>query len=349
MRGEGSIATIALPFRPGDRTLRRLLILAALAALLAVAVTASLAVGARPLPPAEVWRVLLAPDDSRSAIIVWQLRMPRTGLGLAVGVGFALAGALMQGATRNPLADPGLLGVNAGAALAVVLVTAFAGGAGLGATFAAAFAGAVAAALVVHGLGAGGARPDRVRLLLAGAAISASLGAMTGLVTMTHTAAFESFRFWIVGALAGRPPGTLAMAAPFLLAGTVLALALGPALNALAMGEEVAVGLGLRLGLVRAGIAAAITLLAGASVAAAGPIGFAGLVTPHAARLVMGEDWRWILAACLVAGPLLMLSADIAGRVVAAPAEIEAGVVLAFIGAPVLLHLVLATGRRRGR
>lgn len=166
---------------------------------------------------------------------------------------------------------------------------------------------------------------------------------------MFDAASFDSFRFWVVGSLAGRPAETAALAAPLVATGAILAFALGPSLNALAMGEEAARGLGVRVGLVRVTAAVAVTLLAGASVAAAGPIGFAGLVTPHAARLVIGEDWRWILPACLLAGPALMLSADVAGRLIAAPDEIEAGVVLAFIGAPTLLWLVLKTPRRRAR
>lgn len=316
------MATTSLSARDDPATARRLATLGALAVLLAAALLASLAVGARPLPPAAVWRALWEPDGGREAVIVWQLRMPRAGLGLLTGVGFALAGALMQAATRNPLADPGLLGVNAGAALAVALVLATTGGAGLG--------GSVLAALL-------------------GAAISACLGAITGVITMTNPAAFDSYRFWIVGSLAGRPPEVLALTAPLVAAGAVTALALGPSLNALALGEDAARGLGLPVGRLRAILAVAITLLVGASVAAAGPIGFSGLVTPHAARLAMGEDWRWILPACLLAGPGLMLWADVAGRVIARPGEIEAGVTLAFIGAPVLLGLVLggAAGRVR--
>lgn len=343
------MATTSLSARDDPATARRLATLGALAVLLAAALLASLAVGARPLPPAAVWRALWEPDGGREAVIVWQLRMPRAGLGLLTGVGFALAGALMQAATRNPLADPGLLGVNAGAALAVALVLATTGGAGLGGSVLAALLGAAAAAVVVNAIGASGPRADPVRLLLAGAAISACLGAITGVITMTNPAAFDSYRFWIVGSLAGRPPEVLALTAPLVAAGAVTALALGPSLNALALGEDAARGLGLPVGRLRAILAVAITLLVGASVAAAGPIGFAGLVTPHAARLAMGEDWRWILPACLLAGPGLMLWADVAGRVIARPGEIEAGVTLAFIGAPVLLGLVLggAAGRVR--
>lgn len=333
----------AVPFESSSG--RRLGILGLLAALLVLAVVASLAVGTRPLTPAQVWQGLTGPAGTREAVIVWSLRMPRTGLGLVAGAGFALAGALMQAVTRNPLAEPGLLGVNAGASLAVVSLLSLTGGAAFGATVAAALAGAVLAAIVVHGLGTLGGRPDPVRLLLAGAALSASLGAVTAIVTMVDTEVFDSFRFWIVGSIAGRPAEVVLAAAPLVAAGALAALALGPSLNALSMGDDVARGLGLGLGRVRAASAVSITLLAGTAVAAAGPIGFAGLVTPHAARLVLGEDWRWVMPACLLAGPALVLAADVAGRVIAAPGEIEVGVMLAFLGAPVLLHLVLAQRR----
>ncbi|BDA63620.1 FecCD family ABC transporter permease [Actinomyces capricornis] len=304
----------------------------------------SLAVGSRDLSPSEVWSGLIGRGAARptvASIIVWELRMPRTALALAAGASLAVAGVVMQALTRNPLAEPGILGVNAGAALAVVASMSLLGLTTVREYLWFAFAGAAAAAVLVHIMASRTGRAGPARLVLAGVALGASLGAITGTITMYDTDAFSSYRFWVVGSLEGRDAGLLAWVWPFLAAGMVLALVSGHALNALALGEEQATALGAHLGRVRLVALASITLLCGASTAAIGPISFVGLVVPHALRLALGADQRLLLGACLIAGPVLLLVADIIGRLVIRPDEMEAGVVAAFVGGPVLLLMVL--------
>ncbi|MBT0771513.1 iron ABC transporter permease [Kineosporia sp. J2-2] len=304
-------------------------------------VVASVAIGSRPIPVPRVWQGLWHRDGSTESIIIWQLRMPRTLLALTVGAALGVAGAVMQALTRNPLAEPGILGVNAGAAFAVVVavaglgVTTFSGYVGF------ACAGAALASVLVWAVNRNGSDPTR--LLLAGVALSACLGACTGIITMFDEDAFDSYRFWVVGSLAGRDDTVLLPLLPFVAAGVVVALLLGPSLNALATGDDTASSLGVRVGLVRVLCFVVLTLLCGAATAAAGPLAFVGLVVPHAVRLVAGADQRKILALSLIAGPALVLAADVIGRVVARPGEIEAGIVTAFVGAPVLLRLVLVS------
>ncbi|MFB6978798.1 FecCD family ABC transporter permease [Streptomyces scopuliridis] len=331
--------------RPRSGGLRRGRHLAALVvclALVVLLVLTSLGVGARSIPLGTVARVLLQDDGSPEAIIVRQLRMPRTVLAVVVGAALALAGVVMQAITRNPLAEPGIVGVNAGASFAVVVAIAAFHVTGVSGYIWFAFAGAVLAALVVHTLTSGATRGHHhTRLVLAGAALSASLGACTGIITMFNTTAFDSYRFWVVGALENRGTEALTAAVPFILVGTLIALALGPSLNALALGDETGAALGLRVPWVRAAGFLSIMLLCGASTAAAGPIAFVGLVVPHVLRLVLGPDLRPLLAFALPGGAILLLVSDIAGRVIAPPGEIEAGIVTAFIGAPALLWLVV--------
>lgn len=308
----------------------------------------SLAVGSRDLSLGEAWAGLVAQDAARPtvpSIIVWELRMPRTILALVTGASLAVAGVVMQALTRNPLAEPGILGVNAGAALAVVLSMSLLGLTTVSGYLWFAFAGAAAAAGLVHLMAARTGRAGPTRLVLAGVALGASLGAITGTVTLYDSDAFSSYRLWVVGSLEGRDAGLLMWIGPFLAVGMVLALASGHALNVLALGEEQATALGAHLGGVRLAALVSITLLCGASTAAIGPISFVGLVVPHALRLALGADQRLLMGACLIAGPALLLAADIVGRLVIRPDEMEAGVVAAFIGGPVLLVMVL---RRQG-
>ncbi|MFE7128492.1 FecCD family ABC transporter permease [Streptomyces sp. NPDC057617] len=331
------------PQRPGGARLFVALLLCLGVVVLLVLV--SLGVGARSIPLGTVARVLVHDDGSPEAIIVRRLRMPRTVLAVVVGAALALAGVVMQAITRNPLAEPGLVGVNAGASFAVVIAIAGFGVSGASGYVWFAFAGAVLAALLVYALTSGATRGHHhTRLVLAGAALSASLGACTGILTMFDTEAFDSYRFWVVGALENRGTEALTAAVPFIAAGTLIALALGPALNALALGDETGAALGLRVSRVRAAGFLSIMLLCGASTAAAGPIAFVGLVVPHVLRLLIGPDIRRLLVLSLPGGAVLLLVSDVAGRVIAPPGEIEAGIVTAFIGAPVLLWLVV---RRR--
>ncbi|ADB51108.1 iron chelate uptake ABC transporter family permease subunit [Conexibacter woesei] len=315
-------------------------LLAAVAAL-AVAVVLSLALGAKSIPLAEVFGDLLHPDGSQNSAIVHDLRVPRTLLGLGVGIALGLAGALMQALTRNPLADPGLLGINAGAAAAVVIAVGLFGVGGLTGYIWFAFAGAGVAAVVVYliaAAGRGGATP--VRLALAGTAVTAALLSLTQAITLLDRAAFETWRFWWVGSLAGRDAQTIAEVAPFLVVGAVLALALARPLNALALGDDAGRALGAHVGRTRVLGGVAITLLCGAATAAAGPIAFIGLTIPHIARAIVGPDQRWVLSYSLVLAPLLLLVSDVLGRVVTRPGELQVGIVMAFVGAPVFLLLV---------
>ncbi|MBF6210755.1 iron ABC transporter permease [Nocardia puris] len=308
---------------------------------LAAACLASVLVGRHALTPAAVFSAFTDFQGTDTDRIVRYIRVPRTVAGLLAGAALALAGAVMQGLTRNPLAGPGLLGINAGASLAIVAAIG-----GLGMTAPAglvwfAFLGAAVAAVFVYTLGSlglGGATP--VKLVLAGAAFTALCGSVTTAVTLLDRNVFDDFRFWVVGSLSRADTETMAATAPFVAVGAVLAVALARALNALAIGDDMARTLGARLATVRAAGAVSVVLLAGSAVAIAGPIGFVGLVVPHVARAFAGQDYRWVLAWCAVLGPALLLLADVLGRVVAPPQEIQAGIVTALAGSPFFLYLV---------
>ncbi|MGY2085468.1 FecCD family ABC transporter permease [Blastococcus sp. SYSU DS0539] len=321
---------------------RRLATLVLLLVLVAAAAVASIAVGTRAIGVGDVWRALLdSSPGSEEAVIVRQLRVPRTVLGLMVGAALGLAGALMQGHTRNPLGDPGLLGVTAGASLAVVLAISTLGITSPGGYVWFAFVGALTGTVLVYAIGSagrGGATP--VTLALAGAALSALLYALVRAILVSDQQTLDSFRFWVVGSLAGRDADVAWQVAPFLALGVLLALANAPALNLLGLGDDVARGLGQRIWLARAVGLAAITLLCGAATAACGPIAFVGLVVPHAARALTGPDHRWLLPCSALAGAVLLLVADVVGRVVARPGELQVGIVLALIGAPFFITLV---------
>jgi iron complex transport system permease protein len=273
--------------------------------------------------------------------VVRELRVPRTILGIAVGAALGLAGALMQALTRNPLADPGILGVNAGAAAAVVFAIGVLGLTSLQAYVWFAFVGAAVTAVVVYALGAmGRAGATPVRLALAGTAVSAAFSAFTSAVVLLDTTTFDAFRFWSVGALADRGTYVLKSVSPFLIVGVLLALALSRSLNAIALGDDTGRALGAHIGRTRALGALAVTLLCGAATAAVGPIGFVGLTVPHIARAITGPDQRWVLPYSLVLAPILLLSSDIIGRVVMKPGELQVGIVTAFVGAPAFIALV---------
>jgi iron complex transport system permease protein len=336
------------PARPPRRSSlvgRRLLGVGVLGGALALAVLASLGVGSKPIPAGTVLQSLWSFDPGvTDQLIVRELRLPRTMLGVAVGCALGVAGALMQGITRNPLADPGLLGVNAGAALAVVVAIWAFDVSALTALVWFAFLGAGLASVLVYALGSmgrGGATP--VRLALAGAALTALLGSLTAAVTLLDEATLDRFRFWVVGSLAGRDAAVTPQLLPFVAIGVVMAVAVTRHLNALALGEDTARALGSRVGTVRLVAAVAVTLLCGAAVAAAGPIGFIGLVVPHAVRIWFGPDQRWLVPACALAGPALLLASDVVGRVVAHPGEIQVGIMTAAVGGPVFVLLVRRT------
>ncbi|MFJ8536428.1 FecCD family ABC transporter permease [Streptomyces sp. NPDC093591] len=312
---------------------------------LAAAAVLSLAVGTRAVPPSAVLDALLYGGGSPDALVVRSLRLPRTEVGLAAGAALGMAGAALQAVTRNPLADPGILGLSQGAAAGVVLAIALGLANGFGGHVWYAFAGAVVAACLVYGIaarGRGGASP--VKLALAGTALSAMTAGATTVVLTSSSATLDQFRFWQVGALSGRDAGTVVRMLPFLAGGAVLVLACARGLDALALGDETARALGHRVRLVRGAAALGATLLTAAAVAAAGPIAFVGLAVPHLARRLVRGGYAAVLPLSALLGAALLLGADVVGRVVRAPAEVPAGVMTALVGVPVLVVLV----RRRG-
>lgn len=308
---------------------------------LGVVALASLRIGSIGITTADAVDALVryAPE-SYEQTVVRTLRLPRTLIGLGVGAALAVAGAALQGMTRNPLADPSILGVNSGAAFGVVTAV-YLGQLTHPLQFVwFAFAGGLVAAMLVYGIasaGPGGATP--VKLALAGVVVSSLLSSWLTALLLLDQQTLDVVRFWLAGSLAGRDLSVFLVALPFLLLGLAGMLLLSHQINILSLGEETARSLGMHTGRVRAMVTLLVVLLAGASVAVAGPIGFVGLAVPHIVRVITGPDYRWVLAYCLVVGPLLLLSADIAGRVVARPSEVQVGIVTAIVGAPFLIAL----------
>ncbi|WP_239003791.1 FecCD family ABC transporter permease [Nocardia panacis] len=313
---------------------------------LAVCVVLSIAVGARSVPVTTVVQALFGVGEGRDAMVVTGMRLPRTVVGLAVGAALGLAGAIVQGITRNPLAAPTTLGVNAGAGLAVVTAiyalhlthpTQYLGFA---------FVGAAAAGAFTLALGRRSGDLDPVRLVLGGTVLQLVLVSWTSAVLLFSERTLDEARFWLAGSIAERDFGALTPMLPTLLIGAVIGVALGPALNALALGDDSAQALGVPVARIRFAGMVAVVLLAGSAVAVAGPISFIGLAAPHLVRLVVGGDHRLVIPGCLIAGPLLLLSADIVGRLLTRPSELEVGIVTAFLGAPLL---VVLARHRQGR
>ncbi|MGQ7296493.1 FecCD family ABC transporter permease [Quadrisphaera sp. KR29] len=332
-----------------SRAGRRRAALLVLAAGLLVAVWLSLAVGSRQVPLATVLDALSGavrhaggPAAGTDAGVVVDQRLPRTALGLAAGAALGVAGALVQAVTRNPLADPGILGVTAGASFAAAVAVGVLGASATGGGVWAALLGALLASVLVQVVGGSGSRGrgSPVQLLLAGLALGAVLAGLTSALRLSDPQTFSALVVWESGDLADRGWAGLAAVWPLLAAGLVVALALTPALNAVALGDDLAAALGARVWLVRAAAVGAVAMLAGGATAAAGPIAFVGLVVPHLVRWAVGPDQRWLVACCALAAPVLLLLADVVGRVVLRPGELPAGVVTAALGAPVLVLLV---------
>ncbi|MEU3310675.1 FecCD family ABC transporter permease [Nocardiopsis sp. NPDC055551] len=311
-------------------------------AALAGAVLLSLVAGSKPTPPLEVLRVFTGGADPYTVTVV-ESRIPRTIVGVLAGAALALAGTLMQGVTRNPLADPGLLGVNAGAAAAVVTATALLGPTSVTGTVWWALPGALLAGLAAYTVGTRGGDGGMVRLLLAGAVVSAILTAYVQAVALSMPDVFDSYRYWVVGSLAGRGMDVVLAVLPVLCLGLVLALFVMGGLNALALGDEAAVATGANVTATRAGGLVAGVLLASGATAAAGPIAFVGLAVPHVVRSLVGVDFRVQVPFAALVGPTLLLVADVVGRTVVRPMELMVGVVTAFVGAPVLLYVLRRT------
>lgn len=308
---------------------------------LGVVVLASLRVGSVSLEWGTAVAAFTDFDGSNEHLIVRSLRLPRTLIGLGVGAALGVAGGVMQAVTRNALASPAILGINAGASFAIVTAVFLLGVVSPSMYVWFAFAGALVTAVVVYLLGAAGPDgPTPVKLALAGAVVTALLGSWISAILVFNQRTLDEVRFWLAGSLAGRDLDVFWQVSPFLIAGLVASLALGRQLNALSLGEDVAAALGQRTALVRGASAVVVVALAGASVAAAGPIGFVGLAVPHVVRTLVGSDYRWILAYSAVLGPVMLLTSDILGRIVARPSEVQVGIVTAIVGAPFLIHLV---------
>ncbi|RZE68312.1 iron ABC transporter permease [Streptomyces albidoflavus] len=327
----------ATPRRPAG--VRTLWLLAALLVLAAVMV-ASLTYGSRDVPWADVQAAIGGADGTLGEAAAAK-RIPRTLLAVVIGAALALSGAVMQGVTRNPLADPGILGVNMGASLAVVTGVAFFGLTSPTSYIWVAIVGAAASALFVYTvgtLGRGGATP--LKLALAGAATSAAFASLVSAVVLPRNDIAGSFRLWQIGGVGGASYERIGQVLPFLAAGFLLCLLSARALNSLALGDELAAGLGERVARVRAVAALGAVLLCGAATAVAGPIAFVGLVVPHTCRLLVGVDHRWLLPLSMLLGAVLLTAADVVGRVVARPSEIDVGIVTALIGAPFFIYIV---------
>ncbi|WP_414721020.1 FecCD family ABC transporter permease [Streptomyces sp.] len=338
--GATAPAAPAPPPPPPRRVLTRGLVALVLLAAVAAMVCASLAIGTKSVPLSDVWAAIGGGTDG-DAVVVRELRMPRTLLGLLVGVSLGAAGAIAQDITRNPLGDPGLIGISAGGSFAVA---AGIGLLGLTSSYEYiwfAFLGGALAGLVAYavgGTGYGGATP--AKLALAGAAVTVFLDAGTNTLTLLDVRTLDQYRFWAVGSLAGRDAGLALELLPFVAVGLLLALGLSGRLNALALGDDLASSLGTKVRTTRALGAVAVVLLTGAAVAAAGPVTFVGLVVPHVIRAFTGPDARWLVPCSALGGAALVLAADVVGRMVARPGELEAGVVTALLGAPFLAFLV---------
>jgi len=342
-------ATVAnptsVPARPTRRRMPPIATLGIAVALLVLVAIASLAVGARQVPFDVVVQAFTAPvAGDPDQVVVRDLRLPRVIIGIMAGAAFGVVAAILQGATRNPLADPGLLGINAGASLAVVAAISFLGVASPFGFIWFAFGGAAFAAVVVFLIGSTGGRASPARLALTGAAVTAAATPLITLLLIRDVGTLSQYRFWSVGSLAGRGLETASVLWPFLVAGLVLAAWLAGRMNLLALGDDVARGLGVRLSTTRVVTAVAVIVLAATATSLAGPIALLGLAVAHAARGLVGADYRWLTPLAGVLGAVVLVAADTIGRVVVAPAELEAGIVAAVVGAPVLIALV-----RRGR
>lgn len=301
----------------------------------------SLRIGSVGISTSQTIEAFTAFDGSNEHLIVRTLRLPRTLIGLGVGAALAVAGVAMQAITRNPLASPTILGVNAGASFAIVTAVFLLGVVSPTMYVWFAFAGALGVSVLVYAIasvGRGGATP--VKLALAGAVVTALLASWISAILVFNERTLDEVRYWLAGSVAGRDLELFVQVLPFLLGGMVVVALLANQFNTIALGDQVAVGLGQRTGLVRAVTTIAVVLLAGAAVAAAGPIAFIGLAVPHAVRTVVGSDHRWLLPFAAVGGAVLLIGADVLGRILMRPSEIQVGIVTAIVGAPVLVHLV---------
>ena len=335
-------APVAAPRTPLRRRWgrRRALWLTVLVVCLAVVALLSVTFGARVVSWNDIWAGLTGATDTVAAAAV-NKRIPRTVLAILVGAALAVAGAVLQGATRNPLADPQILGINGGASLVVVIGIAYLGLSAPADYIWFGMAGAALAAVFVYSvgsLGRGGATP--LKLALAGAVTAVAFTSLVSAILLPRIDVMSQFRFWQVGGVGGATFPTILQVLPFLAVGLAICLLCAPALNTLALGDELAAGLGERVRTARLVSTLGAIILCGAATAVAGPIGFVGLVVPHICRMLIGVDHRWLLPFCAVGGAVLLTGADIIGRVIARPQEIEVGIITALIGAPFFIAIV---------
>jgi len=338
MANEYSRTANSSNFLPVSRTAWRIFVLAVFAALAAVGLVISLVKGAMLIPPVQVWNIMISHAADAQSQVIWNIRLPRTLVGALVGLNLALAGAILQAVMRNPLADPHIIGISSGAGLAGVavmilfprmeyLITPIA------------FGGAMAAAVCIYILAwKGGIRP--VRVILAGVAVSAFLGSGISALMIFYSDRVHGALMWMVGGLSARSWPHLDIILPYSLLGGLLALAGAARLNILQLGDDTARGLGLNVELTRLLMTAVAALLAASAVSVAGLLGFVGLIVPHAARLLIGSDYRYLLPAAALLGMSAVTLSDTLARTVLAPVELPVGIIMAFVGAPFFLYLL---------
>lgn len=339
-RGTNEAAERGLASHSCDRPRRRFIALAAGAVLLVLACIASMAIGSRSVPLSDMLDAMRFYDGTKdSHLVIWTLRLPRTIIAALAGASLGVAGAIMQAVTRNPLAEPGLLGINAGAAVAVVAGVSVFGLSSMTHYVWCGFAGAGLAGSAVFLLGrAHEAGTNPVRLVLAGAGLSVVLGSVSGIVLINAPlASLDVFRTWSAGSVEGRGMDVASVLSLATMAGLLLAFAIAGNLNMVALGEDLSKSLGTNVQFTWAVASLAVMILAGAATAAAGPIGFVGLLAAHIARAMMGPDQRWILPCSALFAAILLLVSDVLGRVIAAPSEVAAGIVATLLGGPFLI------------
>ncbi|MEM6611782.1 MAG: iron ABC transporter permease [Cyanobacteria bacterium P01_C01_bin.72] len=309
--------------------------------ILGLSLIGSIIWGAADISLGDIYQSFTAFDGSTNHLIIRTVRLPRSLVAILVGASLAVAGAIMQGLTRNPLASPGILGVNAGAAFAVVVGTFITGSSSLTVYAWYAFAGAAISASAVYflgSLGRGGLTP--FNLTIAGAALTAFISSITSGILILSQRTLEEIRFWLAGSVAGRDFSLVLQILPYICIGLILAIALSRQITILSLGEDTAKSLGQSTALIKILAAISIILLAGASVAIAGPIGFVGLIVPHTVRLIVGVDYRWILPYSAILGAIITLIADLCGRLIIQPSELPVGLVMPLIGAPFFIYLI---------
>ncbi|GIJ44989.1 iron ABC transporter permease [Virgisporangium aliadipatigenens] len=325
---------------PKRRISTRLLGLIGVLAALVVVCLLSIAVGSRAIPLGDVWHALFSPSGTDTDTVVRELRIPRTVLGLLAGAALGLAGCIMQVLTRNPLSDPGLFGINQGAAAAIVIGITLFGVTGPAALVWFAFAGAVVATVLVYGVSTGNSGASAARFVLAGIAVQYVLVGLNQALQLADRAALDRYRFWIIGSLANRDPEQLYVLGPVIGAGMLLALALAPGFNAMALGDDTARALGAHVGRTKILGLLAVILLCGAATAACGPIAFIGLMIPQIVRTLVGVDHRWVLPMSMLAAPVLLIGGDVVGRVINRPQEVQVGIITDVVGGLVFIFLI---------